>query len=394
MKKVLLFAVALCCMVSATAQKTTQNPSLKDRVKRVEQLNRNTEAYTQKLDSMFTTDGLAKVFFQYDNNYNLLKITIEGMGMVVSTEEFVYDAQGHCISLIENGMNGSNKIDYTYNAQGWVAMEMHYDLENNQWDEESKIEYQYDNNGNVLVAIEQDDEDGIGWVNDQKLEYTYQNGKMVMEMTYDWVGAWVVDEKMERIYDDQGNCVKALYFNMVNSIWESDEMYVYAYDNNHNCVREENYDYDGYLGDFELDNLIEYFFDLTVPANVIAGIDYISATSEGINNKLVSVKETDYDDGNPSASMEYVLCYSAIGTGVDEISETSLNLWPNPACETLSVQAEGLQQVDIFTLDGRHIATVENGFESINVSSLSSGCYLLKATLKDGRMTTQKFVKK
>ena len=159
-------------------------------------------------------------------------------------------------------------------------------------------------------------------------------------------------------------------------------------------MREENYDYDGYLGDFELDNLIEYYFDLTVPANVIAGIDYINATSEGINNKLVSVTETDYDDGNPSMSMEYILCYSTIGTGVDEISEASLNLWPNPACETLSVQAEGLQQVDIFTLDGRHITTVENGFESINVSTLSTGCYLMKATMKDGSVSTQKFLKK
>ena len=55
MKKVLLFAVALCFMISAQAQiktnESTEN-QLKSKVKRVEQLNRGTEAYTQKLDSM------------------------------------------------------------------------------------------------------------------------------------------------------------------------------------------------------------------------------------------------------------------------------------------------------------------------------------------------------
>ena len=393
MKKVLLFAVALCCMMSVTAQRITQNPSLKDRVKRVEQLNRNTEAYTQKLDSLCSTDGLIKIFFQYDNQYNIQKAIVKGMGMIVSSEEYFYDAQGRCISVIRTGMNGSEKVDYTYNAQGWVALEMHYDLENNQWDEESKIEYQYDNNGNVLVAIEQEDEEGIGWVNDEKLECTYQNGKMVMEITYDWFGAWVEYRKTELTYDVQGDCIMALYSEWYSGAWEIDEKNVYAYDNNHNCVRDENYDYDVYTATFELEDVIEFTFDLTVPIDVIAGLDYLSDAIVSINNKVVSVKETQYEDGFPTSSMEFALYYSAI-TSVSETTEASLNLWPNPACETLSVQAEGLQQVDIFTLEGRHVATVENGFESINVSALSTGCYVMKATMKDGRVSIQKFVKK
>ena len=69
MKKVLLFAAALCFMISAQAQigmnKSAEN-QLKSRVKRVEQLNRGTEAYTQKFDSMITEMAMTTVYFQYD----------------------------------------------------------------------------------------------------------------------------------------------------------------------------------------------------------------------------------------------------------------------------------------------------------------------------------------
>ena len=59
----------------------------------------------------------------------------------------------------------------------------------------------------------------------------------------------------------------------------------------------------------------------------------------------------------------------------------------------MSLNAEGVQQVEIFTIDGRQVMHLEYGFETINVSALAKGCYLLKATLNDGSKAVQKFVK-
>ena len=393
MKKILLFAVTLCCMMAATAQKTAENPSLKDRVKKVEQLNRNPEVYTQKLDSMVTSDGLIKLVFQYDNHYNLSKLITQMYGMTLSTTEYFYDDQGRRIRIIESSMYATSvKVEYSYNTQGWVSEEMAYERKGNTWDLDYRITYEYDNNGDVLVATKQDYDNNI-WLNEEKEEYTYQSGKVILEMGFEWVvDAWVESDKAEYNYDDHGDLVEALYYDKEDTGWEFERKGVYTYDNHHNCIKEEDYEWD--LQNWELYDVLEYTYDWSVPASAIAGLTDSGMTGLGINNKLLKVVVTEYENGYLAQKMIFNLCYSAISTGVDETTEASLNLWPNPACETLSVQAEGLQQVDIFTLDGRRVATVENGFESINVSALSTGCYLLKATLKDGSVCTQKFLKK
>lgn len=92
MKKVLLFAVALCFMISAQAQiktnESTEN-QLKSKVKRVEQLNRGTEAYTQKLDSMVMESTMTTVSFQYDERYNISKVEMSLlMGRVYDDHRF------------------------------------------------------------------------------------------------------------------------------------------------------------------------------------------------------------------------------------------------------------------------------------------------------------------
>lgn len=397
MKKVLLFAIAFCCMMSATAQKTNEDPSLRDKVKKIEQLNRNPEAYTQKLDSLIGMDGLIKLTFQYDNQYNVTKIASVMYGFPIATEEFFYDDQNHCIRILTTSMMGdAEKVEYRYDDHGWVSEEKHFELEGNDWIEISKIGYTYDNNGNVVKAIKQDYEDGL-WENEEMVDYYYQDGKLTMVVESYWGDTWVESSKTEYTYDAMGDCVETYYFDLYDTNWEYDGKSLYTYDHNHNCIKEMNYDYSWSLQDWDLYDEIEYTFDVTVPISAIAGLNAATMgdlfSNEGINNKLLSVKGTEYDEGQVDGTYEFFLYYSA-AFGVGEVTGASLNLWPNPACETLSVQAEGLQQVDIFTLDGRCVATVENGFESINVSALSTGCYLLKATLKDGSVCTQKFLKK
>jgi hypothetical protein len=52
-----------------------------------------------------------------------------------------------------------------------------------------------------------------------------------------------------------------------------------------------------------------------------------------------------------------------------------------------------LQQVEIFSMDGKQVMRLGNGSESINVNALAKGCYLLKATFANGSKAMQKFVK-
>ena len=81
-------------------------------------------------------------------------------------------------------------------------------------------------------------------------------------------------------------------------------------------------------------------------------------------------------------------------TGMNESPRETVDVYPNPATETLSLNAEGLLQVDIYSLDGRWVTSQNKGFEAINVCQLSKGIYLLKATYSDGNKAMKKFVKK
>jgi hypothetical protein len=144
--------------------------------------------------------------------------------------------------------------------------------------------------------------------------------------------------------------------------------------------------------DWEISNEVVFSYDLTVSSSVIAGLNYFNGDIITIHNKLTDVEETDYDEGLPEQTIKSVLYYSNV-TSLDEYNENQLAIWPNPVSETLNLNAEGLQQVEIFSMDGRQVMHVENGFETLCVGNLANGCYLLKATFADGSKVMQKFVK-
>ena len=395
MKKVLLFAVALCLMIPAQAQigtkKSTESP-LKSKIRTVEQLNRGNAVYTQKLDSIVMAYGLSTVVFEYDNQYNTTKTVMTSLGYSVVTEH-AYDSQNHRISTITTRWDGSKeKVEYAYNAQGLVHEVTQYEFEEGEWKEDELHVYEYDADGNLVLDTKFDRENNV-WENDNKTEYTYQNGKLIKEMQYDWfLGEWVEKQSIDYNYDAQGDLAEAIVFYKVELEWVKEELTKYTYDANHNCTSQTEYDYNGIIEDWEIESMVEYTFDLSVPSSDIAGLDNFGQGVLGMNNKLLTVDETSYDDGIPQQTINYTLYYSAI-TGLGENNEALLSVWPNPATESLNLNAEGLQQVEVFSMDGRQVMHLENGFETVNVSTLANGCYLLKATFADGTKAMRKFVK-
>ena len=133
------------------------------------------------------------------------------------------------------------------------------------------------------------------------------------------------------------------------------------------------YDYDDDFGDWEIEGTLNLTYDLTVPSNVIAGIENFYNSFTSVNNKILTIEETQYNDGIPTVTIPYTLYYSE-ATGIGEHNGSQIAIWPNPASETLSLNAEGLQQVEIFTIDGRQVMHFENNLESINVNTLANGC--------------------
>ena len=79
--------------------------------------------------------------------------------------------------------------------------------------------------------------------------------------------------------------------------------------------------------------------------------------------------------------------------GVEEatVTNTSMNLYPNPAVDQLNITLNQSAEIVIYNIMGQKVMSVEGriGGNTINISSLSSGVYFVSAG-----NATQKFVVK
>ena len=170
--------------------------------------------------------------------------------------------------------------------------------------------------------------------------------------------------------------------------WTYSEKTEYSYDINRNCTGRTIYTYIPEMEEWEFEGTTVITYDLSVPVSNTAGIFMVWDDELSIYNKALGW-QLEYEDETMSVVLFYSNC-----VGLNETNENQVNIWPNPVSEKLNLNAEGLQQVEIFSMDGRQVMHLENGFETVNVSALATGCYMLKATFADGNKAMRKFVKK
>lgn len=73
--------------------------------------------------------------------------------------------------------------------------------------------------------------------------------------------------------------------------------------------------------------------------------------------------------------------------------DASVNIYPNPTSSRLYIDGlENIEAIHVFSLNGRHVKTVYNNLNTIDVSSLQSGFYVLKLQTNKG-VYSARFVK-
>jgi beta-glucanase (GH16 family) len=78
---------------------------------------------------------------------------------------------------------------------------------------------------------------------------------------------------------------------------------------------------------------------------------------------------------------------------ISELNSESLKFYPNPASEHLIFKNPTFDEVTVFSLDGKLIAEKQLIANSINISNLESGIYLISVNSKNGNKITKRFVK-
>jgi hypothetical protein len=80
-----------------------------------------------------------------------------------------------------------------------------------------------------------------------------------------------------------------------------------------------------------------------------------------------------------------------------EIGNQKLEVFPNPTTALLSISNVGLLSVSnviVYNMHGEKMLMQSSNFESINVSTLAEGAYILMIQTADGKTYSESFVKK
>ncbi len=351
MKKLLLVAISFFCVFSTMAQIPLEKPLI----------------YIEKLDSII--GGLEKYRFEYDDQYNMKKEEIVRTGDTYYWI-FSYDTQNRLDSATYlSSFPYKVQVDYEYDSLGRRSEETSITIQNDFVLAEEKSIYQYNENNDVSMVTTS----------------CLQNG------------SWRDERKREYYYDDKYDIYEIVISTENSGTWLPNTKIVNTYDDYHNCKISEQYRYENL--EWLLERKYSYYYDLSVSSSNIAGLDFlfynmyfINGVNKFCRNKILYVDNVRWSrDGlfENSRSTHY---YSSI-TGVNEIPAILMNVWPNPVDEVLNLEVEDLQQIEIFSLEGKLILTIANDLESINVSDLAKGCYLLKATMNNGWVVAQKFIK-
>jgi len=279
------------------------------------------------------------------------------------------------------------------------------------WKDNEKIEMTYDVNGylNIVTNIYKDNTNN-NWYYFSSDEYTFNSlGKETHYISSLWnktTQVWENDYKTEFNYDSfQNNTSSVTYINVtpgINPSWELHSKDEYSYDTNGNQILLAEYKWDNvnslWVGLFK----VEDAFDSSGKRNLKTDYNWDSSNRSWVGS---SKSEITYDsNGNEAFNYSYIYNSGWIqdaistyyfsekmNTPVINPDNIKISIFPNPVKN--NVQISGLKELSRFTIfdsTGKIVYSKDIfNNESINLSNLSTGTYLIRLTTKEGIVTSK-----
>ena len=417
MKKSILFAALMCCIVSLAAQQITDDLE----ALRIQRLNRQNHSYTVKLDSI-KNGGWSRCLFEYDAQSRCTRRTEYCYGTigwyVCFSREYTYDDLGRVISTRSYNDGAVKKTEYSYNEQSLLleAIQSYYNGTN--WHFQYKYNYEYDEAGNqtLFIEYEYDDdhwaekekkvweyEDGlpqsmlrclVGYAFEKTL-YSYNAQGLCDEMTRCYHNTepgstveWGAHYKERYEYDNAGNLLTRV---ALRPITNSDERYYsekteLAYDENNNCTSIGIYNgYDSETEQWTISRLVmDFTFDRTINIESVAGFSFFwDHWLDDFDLSVPVFNELQHITSDNLGQIDQWDFYYSSFNGLDESAENIFSVWPNPTTEIVQVEGFKATEVQVYNALGQLVKTVR-GTNEIDLSGLVEGVYLLRIMDGDG----------
>ena len=244
---------------------------------------------------------------------------------------------------------------YNYNGDQWTMLTWSWN--GSTWSSDHLYTYTR-GEGEIEVLVQY--MEGGAWQNEKRYIYTLDFDDNVTEIRMqDWAGYWVNYEKTTYVYEN------GVYTDQYVQEWEGrtwlDKVhYVFDYDEMGNAKHGACYAFDGY--DWAPDNgNIDMAFDFNADTKSFYGSD-------------VEMTYVDLTNVNENTQSAHFVVY------------------PVPAQDVIYIEADGFAKAEIYSLTGQKL--MESLRDRMNVSSLSSGLYVMKVYDRDGGCSTQRFMVK
>lgn len=112
---------------------------------------------------------------------------------------------------------------------------------------------------------------------------------------------------------------------------------------------------------------------------------------------LVGAPRNDFDENGENemndAGAAFMFTQTNLGFEEMNANQNTISVYPNPVENQLNIASkEEIKAIEIYNLSGQKISYTKQN--SVNVSHLPKGTYVVKVTTTSGKLNTQKFVKK
>lgn len=332
-------------------------------------------------------------------------------------------------TFMYNGLDlQSEQLSYYWNGMGWDTSRFELDTYNNAWLPTQKITYQ--NNGN-----------SIDTASIETSTYNTQNKLLTNVYSYYNSGALAFGYSISNSYDNGGKLTSEIVSQYNNGAWVNSNKGYYFYDNNNSLNKVVQYGWDTtnnvwaktdsivnitfqfWGGDLESSRPSTYtdidtagnqtkdsmFYDaqnmqiLRISYTLTNGNwIYASKSTDNYtydnNNNILEHSFLDYRDGSLTAvygDKQVYEGYSACSApaGIANIKKNEMPaLYPNPSYGILNIPNHTtVSKIEVFSVYGEKAFSTSTIAESIDLSTISKGIYIVKIYNAD-KVSTQKII--
>ena len=338
-----------------------------------------------------TKDGdLFMVNYEYDEYEYYLTTETYLMKKEIGWQEYEiltyeYDFAGNVLEILDQSWEDGeweNAALATYTYDGDMLSEIVYQYwDGSQWQNELKEVYNFNGSTSTILYWEWN---GTTWSSSELYTFTYGTETMELLKQYMQGGAWQNEERDVFTLDFDGNITNILVQNWTANAWADYQMTVYEYSQGvFNAKSLNEWNGSSWVG-------LLHFSYIYEDGNAVVG----ECTEFGGNwDEADGDIEMAYgynSDTKTFYGSEVEMAYIDLTSVCENGTNLSLEVYPNPVSETLSVEAEGFSKAEIYTLTGQKV--LESAQQTLKAEALPAGVYLLKVYDQLGNVGTQRII--